>query len=266
MKIQKAGHARFSPSRWILALGMVGLATSLWAQPAPLTIKERAAEADLVFRGVVESLEYALSEPSGQEQRRIPHTFVTYRVLEVLRGEAPGDWVTLRFIGGLSAMSGRFMTTSHSPRIDVGDEDVLFVVGNTHRIVPLVGSQAGRFRVIGGQVYSEMGESVHLDRRGGIKYGPQYRLEEVATTKFGKEVMTVPYGSRTSELPSNAVWADDFLNLVRRIVPKTATVGTFVNADPRQPFAGPNLYPSPPPAPKPGELDFQPKETKEIEQ
>ena len=64
-------------------------------------------QADLVLRGVVVGIEYALSEPSGHDQAQLPHTFVTYEVLEVLHGNVAGPTVTLRLLGGLDERTMR---------------------------------------------------------------------------------------------------------------------------------------------------------------
>lgn len=253
--------ARPGTPRAALGIGLLVFAAGTLAGPteAP-TLKQMVVDSDLVFRGVVEGIQYALSEPAGQEHRRVPYTFVTYRVEEVLRGQAPGETVTLQFIGGANPETKHYMATSHTPRIDVGDEDIMFVRGNTDALVPLVGEENGRFRIIDGQVYTEMGCSVTLDKDGGIKIGEQYRLDAVETTTWEGHVLKLKYGPEVRELPSDAAAPDRIVGTVQALAKNARPAATFVNADPARPIPAPDLVPAPPPGAKPGENSARPPE------
>jgi hypothetical protein len=118
----------------------------------------------------------------------------------------PGPQVTLQFLGGLNAQTLRYMASSQTPQFDLGDEDILFVQGNTTRPCPLVGNRDGRLRVIGGQLYTETGRAVLLAPDGALQFGARYRLPEVETTTAGGRPLTQQTpGPDTRELPSNAV-------------------------------------------------------------
>jgi hypothetical protein len=253
--VDRGGGRPVAARRWIgLLAGSLGLASGAWAQPAKLTLKDMTAQSDLVFRGQVEAMEYVMSEAGGPEGTSVPYTFVTYRVDEVLRGDNPGEVITLRFIGGLDVQTGRFLQTSISPRIDVGDQDILFVRGNTTRMVPLVGSTEGRLRIIDGQVYNEMGRSVKLNDQGGITLGDKYNLEDVETQVIGEEIKRLRFEEGRKELPSDAAGANAVADLVRALSDQAGPAdGEFVSADPSAPVAAPDMTPAPPPAPKPGE-------------
>ena len=81
----------------VFAASLAAVAGSALANDgSPLA--ELVADSDLVFRGTVQDIEYVLSEPGGPEQTRVPYTFITYRVDDVLHGEQPGVFLTLRFI------------------------------------------------------------------------------------------------------------------------------------------------------------------------
>jgi hypothetical protein len=249
--------------RWLVAGVLAAGAAGAGAQPARLTLEDMTVQSDLVFRGVVEGIRYVMSEPSGQEQISVPFTFVTYRVGEVLRGENPGETVTLRFIGGFNEKTERLMTASHTPRIDVGDEDVMFVRGNDERQVPLVGNLDGRLRVVDGQVYTEMGRSVLFDETGGIEKGPQYRLDEVENFTVAGHVFKIKYEPGTREAPSDAVAVAALTERVRAIGKNAPEAGAFENADPTRPVPGPDVTPAPPPRAKPGEGQPDPVEAGE---
>jgi hypothetical protein len=235
----------------VLAAFATAASAQMTAQPSnnQLSIKDMVAQAELVFAGRVEKIQYALSEPTGPNGARIPHTFVTYRVEEVFAGEAHGNLVTLRFIGGLDPETMHYLSTSRTPLMDLGDQDILFVQGNTEKMCPLVSDFKGRLRVIKGQVYSETGRSILLDKKGSIKHGPRYRLDEVEKNTIGGRTLTMKkLGPKVKSLPSDAVGSATLKELVKKSAKEHKRKKAFVDADPFSVFAGPDLTPAPMPA------------------
>jgi hypothetical protein len=235
---------------------IVGWTTTGWAaSPAgALSLKGMMTQADLVFRGTVEQIEYRLSEPTGPTQVRLPYTYVTYRIDQVVHGKAPGPLVILQFLGGLNEKTGRYMATSQTPQFNVGDQDILFVQGNTARPSPLVGNQQGRLRVIAEQVYTETGRAVLLAHGGTLWVGARYRLPEVETTTVqGRVLMQRTPGPDALALPSEAAQAADILAELATLAGQVPPPREFANADITQPVAGSNLPPVLPPAGRPGE-------------
>ena len=232
--------------------------------PERLTLVDMAGRADLVFQGVVEDIQFILSEPTGAEQRRVPFTFVTYRVDTTMRGQGvnDGDLVTLRFLGGYHAENGTVMAPSNAPRIDLGDKDILFVQGNTVRHCPLVGDSLGRLRIIGDQVYSEMGRAVQLVGRDDFAFGAQYRIDDVAITSYVNQELVLTFDGKAKDLPSDAVRLEAFLDQMGRALVRTpAPAQAFVSADPEAPLPGPDMTPAAPPEVKPEERDAAPAES-----
>ncbi|MGE3166977.1 MAG: hypothetical protein AB7O52_18890 [Planctomycetota bacterium] len=248
-------------------LAVLSLSSASFASHAPsrFSLEQIVQESDLVFRGVVQDIQYVLSQP-GEEQLRVPFTFVTYRVTDVLRGSA-GSTVTLQFIGGVDPRDSRLMSSSITPRIDLGDEDILFVQGNTKRQCPLVGDIQGRFRVVNGQVYTEMGNSIVLTEAGTAALGPQYRLPEVETLNVLGREFRVGMDPATLELPSNAVDALALSTRILRLAESMEPAPEFDNADPTVAIAAPDMKPAAPPVAKAGEESVRPdlpnSETKE---
>lgn len=183
-------------------------------------IRTMARQADFIFKGRVVKVEYRNSEfvpvldylgaPVYEEEGQVfadgsnlPHSFVTYEILEIYKGKPPQigrlppDTVTLRMLGGLdteSALNEIFMEALW-PHMDAGDTDVLFVLGNTVRPCPLVGSEHGRFRVItdpedgDAKVYNDIGREVlHVPPseydRENIAFGRIHRCPEIMTYHF----------------------------------------------------------------------------------
>ncbi len=226
---------------------------------------------DLVFRGVVEAIQYKLSEPVGAEQARQPYTFVTYRVDEVLHGSIEGDHITLQFFGGWNEETQHYTATSITPQFDLDDDDILFVKGNTKDICPLVDHRQGRLRVVDHQVYTESGSEVTLDETDILGFGPRRALEEVMTTNVNDGMMILRHGVVPDTLegatasvdaqrqalgrPSNAAPVDVILNRLATLGHKRRTGRFFVNADPSVTIAGLDLTPAAPPVPEPDELE-----------
>jgi len=213
-------------------------------------IRHLVQDADLVFVGEVANIEYGLSLPTGQEGSRVPYTFVTYRVDEVIRGQDPGHLLTLRFIGGLNRESGTYVRPSNAPQFDMGDQDILFVKDNTEALIPLVGAQEGRLRMIDGRIYSEEGQEILVSDAGNLLRGPRHILEEVATTDVAGQRFADDLGPQAIAGESNAIPAAQMINLLEDSArqfgrrPKVEVA----QADASQPFAGPDLMPAAPPA------------------
>jgi hypothetical protein len=172
-------------------LGLTALALIMESQAgAAGTIDEPTMlkRAGLVFEGIVERVDYAFSDPQGGTHPRIPHTFVTYRIADVIRGDVQGDTITLRFIGGRGD-EAEFLMASELPLFDIGDRDVLLVSGNTVSGCPLVGCSAGRFRVIQGHVFNDEGQAIELDSAGKLALGAYYDLPEVMTHKVSQTTL-----------------------------------------------------------------------------
>lgn len=233
-----------------LAMLMAWAAAGLAHEPAGIrSLKTMMAQAELVFHGVVENIEYVLSEPAGPEQVRVPYTLVTYRIAQVFHGQAPGTRATLRFLGGLDTESMSYMASTGVPQFDVGDEDILFVQGNTERPSPLVGNRHGRLRLIGSQVYSEAGRAVVLAGDGTLRLGARYRLPEVETTTVAGRV----FEHRTRErdvrpLPSEAAGAADLMRALADLAPQVPDPTTsYVDAKAAGALPAPDMTPALPP-------------------
>jgi hypothetical protein len=180
-----------STGKLLPVLGLTALAVCARQPAAAAAVLDEAAllrSADLVFAGVVEKVEYAFSDARGGKRPRTPHTFVTYRIEDVLRGHAPGETITLRFIGGRGEQAS-FLLASELPLFDIGDRDVLFVSGNTVSGCPLVGCAEGRLRVIQDRVFNDEGQAVELDADGRVVLGSYYDLPEVMTHEVSQTVL-----------------------------------------------------------------------------
>ncbi len=141
--------------------------------------------ADFVFLGTVANVDYKLSSGKGEI---LPHTFVSYRVEKILKGNFNGNLMTLRFLGG-RGKEAQFMVSGETPLFDVGDRDVLFVKGNTINACPLATCATGRFRSIKSLVYDDEGRDILLNPRNAIARGKFNQLDEVLTHHVSQTVL-----------------------------------------------------------------------------
>lgn len=125
--------------------------------------------------GEVVDIQYRNSEPTKEQPQGLPHTFVTYKVLEVLRGKAPDEMLILRIPGGADGQGGIYMETS-TPTFARNQTDVLFIQGGEVQGCPLVACIEGRFRVHNNQVFNAWGVPV-VDAKEDLRVGGRPRFE-----------------------------------------------------------------------------------------
>ena len=138
-------------------------------------------EAELIFQGVVIDVQYKDSTPKDKLPG-IPHTFVTFNVEHIFKGDIrSGSTMTLRFEGGV-AKDGNIMVVDGIPLFDKGDRGILFVKGNTEQPCPLVGWSQGFYRVANNtDVYSEKGNQIVLaDRLAAVS---QFEKSDILDSK-----------------------------------------------------------------------------------
>jgi hypothetical protein len=219
-------------------------------------------DADFIFEGVVERVLFANSEPG--EQPALPHTFVTYRIERIFKGNSTSAHVTLRLLGG-KPDSDQLLHIDGFPMMDVGDRDILFVRRNGQSLCPLTACAAGRYRVFENAIYNDEGRAIRMTSVGGVVPGATRDFLEVrqwaaagielhrgASTQ-AEDAPTAPRAVRTWA----AVSADSFRSMVQQKVfsmftrEQLAALPPAVSLSPSAPFDGPRLRVSPPPA---GEL------------
>jgi hypothetical protein len=168
-----------------LALMAVQAAEAQSPSPAQRWTLDKAVErSGLIFEGTVTDIAFRDSDPQPDTDMGVPHTFVTYRVDDVVRGQLQSRRMTLRFLGGWSSQSGQITLAAGGPLFSVGDHDLLFVTGNGKAMCPLVGCELGRFRVQEGQVFTDKGLSVRIDPNAGLRTGPDRLPPEQLTMTF----------------------------------------------------------------------------------
>lgn len=179
-------------------------------------LDDAVRNAELVFEGEVIRIEYASSRNNGQggpdpdadgaeDRGELPHTFVTYRISENFKGNYQEETVTLRFLGGVDPTphpdDGYEITeVSRYPEFDVGDQDILFMKGNTELGCPLDNCANGRFRILTSpqdsepMVFTEHGQEVRLVERSEIE-AQLFFIGEHQIPEINQHTFVYPDGS-----------------------------------------------------------------------
>ena len=209
--------------------------------PSGPTLVDHVGEAQLVFRGEVVALSYATLTVPDVEVGELPHTYVTYRVIDGIKGGARGELVTLRFLGGPNEDGSLILKASHIPSFDVGDEDVLLVADNGATPCPLVDCAAGRFRVIDGFVYTDDGGELVIAPTGELRRGVSHDLQEVNTQSIGATKLALTGDSkavRRDQPTADALSIDSVMALVSQATADDAVAfsATAFSVGPDAPF------------------------------
>jgi len=135
---------RLSPTP-LLALLLALLAPASYATSviAP-SFDQLVGRADYIVRATVKSVTSDWRNNPDTPGERYIGSRVELDVLEVIKGTPPSPLV-LDLVGG--RVGDQELTIEGAPRFVVGQESILFVQGNGHRIVPLVGLMHGRYLV-----------------------------------------------------------------------------------------------------------------------
>ncbi len=185
--IAKRALTRRNVSVWAAATVMTLAAlTSASSQTAPRawTLPKAVERSGLIFEGTVVDIAFRDSDPVPGTDVGVAHTFVTYRVDDIVRGQPESRRMTLRFLGGWSSHSGRITLAAGGPLFSVGDHDILFVTGNGKAICPLLACELGRFRIQHDQVFTNTGLTVRIDSDNGLHTGPDRMPPEQMTMTF----------------------------------------------------------------------------------
>ncbi|MGM0632211.1 MAG: hypothetical protein ACQETO_03455 [Pseudomonadota bacterium] len=192
---------------WLAAL-LMALPPAAWSSSVvSLAFPEVVESAELVFEGRVESVESRQTGP-----RRI-HTFVRFRVLDVVKGDYSDRSLELRFLGG--SVNGRRMRVTDMRLPEVGETGIYFVESMDRPLVhPLVGWSQGHFRVepdAGGEQRVFTADRRPVAGRD-VEPGRSAAAPEPADhdmTARGLNVMAL-------DVPEAAMMASDFKALVRK--------------------------------------------------
>ena len=126
-----------------LAVGGLLLTRLVWATTVlEVSFSTLVQEAEIIAIGTVTAIETGLDAEQGA-----PFTLVTFSDLEVLKGDDTQTELTLDLLGGPTP-DGGILEVVGAPQFNLGERNVLFITGNQHHAVPLVGMWQGMYRVL----------------------------------------------------------------------------------------------------------------------
>ncbi len=253
-------------------LPTLSLASSTHSETQPLSTSSAGdyqtalIESELVFHGRVIKREFGGSTPLTKEgqTRPIPHTFVTYEVIELIKGHLPAGSrrVTLRLVGG--DFAGSRLRVAQMPKIVEGDEDILFIRGNTQIPCPIYHWSEGRIRIVHSMAFTEDSQQLGFNSKGQLRIGASRPSLDISTTDGVYTRMSSrdfipapaaippetrhPQGMRVITQPTELVHALKAAVRDLRAAGKLPTLPPFINADPQQSFTFrfPRQVPTPP--------------------
>lgn len=101
-----------------------------------------AAEAEFIFEGEVVHRETRMEQSSG-----LIHTYVTFTIIDVIKGDFNGDSLELKFMGG--AFDGQMVEVSGLVIPGDGEQGIYFVETlNTDMVNPLLGWSQGHYLIV----------------------------------------------------------------------------------------------------------------------
>lgn len=130
-----------------LLIGFAGVAFLAGGRGQATTVLHQAfpdlvQKAETIVVGTVSTI-----HTEWDAARETPYTLVTFTDLDVRKGNPHPTALTLQFVGG-PAPDSTVLQIAGVPEFHLGDRLVLFVAGNRHYAVPLVGLWQGVYRVV----------------------------------------------------------------------------------------------------------------------
>ncbi len=126
---------------FVLLLALMGSGPLQATAIRQVNLDEMLRQSELVFDGVVKNIQV-----KENEYGRLT-THVTFKVLDVLKGNPGGKTITLVFAGG--SKDGKTLKVGEMDYPDLGERGIYFVESLQRRLVnPLYGWSQGRFLVL----------------------------------------------------------------------------------------------------------------------
>tara|TARA_B110000093_G_scaffold98558_1_gene106039 strand:+ start:362 stop:907 length:546 start_codon:yes stop_codon:yes gene_type:complete len=106
-----------------------------------MDIDDVAAKAEMVFEGEVIQSQAQLDSSSG-----IINTYITFRIIDLVKGDFNGDSIELKFTGG--ELNGEIVEVSGSTLPKLGESGIYFVESTSADMLnPLMGWSQGHFLI-----------------------------------------------------------------------------------------------------------------------
>lgn len=133
--------------------------SSIAAVNSAKDLQQLSDQSQTIVHGKVASIEYKDSVEG------IPHTFVTYDIIDDFQGYHTGNKVTLKFIGGIKKITDthyEMLEVSNVPEFEMDEENVLFLKREKDDQCPLVNCSEGFFKIKQGKMFAHTGNPVNF--------------------------------------------------------------------------------------------------------
>ena len=132
-------HTRQVSLSALMLLSILGL---LGSSVRETTLDEMVTRSEFIFEGHVTAV-----EARPESGSRLIHTFVTFEILDVVKGALAAPTIELRFLGGTVGERGVSVSDLRLPRL--GEHGVYFVESlSRHQVNPLFGWSQGHLVVV----------------------------------------------------------------------------------------------------------------------
>lgn len=150
--------------------------------PGPnLNFMNRANLSNVIFHGVVKEIRYGFAADDGGKFADSPITFVTFDVIEVLRGPGNLRTFTVRHTGGPYRKRGSFLIPTHINHFKVGNEELIGIKENgiVHEPVTF------RVSVLEGITYHASGSQLSIGPDGNVSLGAKSSSSRFSSVRVG---------------------------------------------------------------------------------
>lgn len=127
---------------FLVAISLVIIKPAFATTVIPPTFDELVAQAQSIVDAEVTGKH---CEFTPVENGSVIHTYVTFKVLTTIKGDA-SETVELRLLGGTIGNEG--MKVEGVPEFEIGDRDLLFIENNGTQFCPLVAVMHGRYPIV----------------------------------------------------------------------------------------------------------------------
>ena len=138
--MKKRNHARLKCRAILIVLLLMPISFGHASSVREVSMNEMLQQSQFVFEGTVTAI-----EARQNSQKRI-HTYVTFEITDIIKGEYSGNIITLRFLGG--TVDDVTMVVSDMQLPQEGEHGIYFVESlERFQVNPLYGWSQGHFIV-----------------------------------------------------------------------------------------------------------------------
>jgi len=203
--------------RAVLTAFIISIASSQWALATTLVsmdIDTVTQKAELVFEGQVLELN------SQQDGTGVIHTYVTFSVIDVIKGDYDARTIELKFLGG--AINGRMVAVTGLTLPKQDEQGIYFVESTTQSLVnPLLGWSQGHYLITtdsDGVRRVSSTDSKPINQVQSVAAMPRSIRRPRLTIEGKTDVATGVVTGSSAQLMDQALTVDQFKLRIRQLI------------------------------------------------